>query len=202
MRSSKKLKNLDVRIRNHFFKKMIITFGLLLALAGNAAQANEESPSHKWELWTGPLVDFSKDLNAGQFSGNFFGGRAAIFPTIGYFFSDQIEGLFSPSFYMHGSGNYLGRVMFGASVNFSGDTHKNSYFGKVMIGFDDILDNKTSDEINFTLKYLTWSFSAGKRFELNPYVSYTPELNLTLIKESYSTISHFSIVALQFSLFF
>jgi hypothetical protein len=91
--------------------------------------------------------------------------------------------------------------MGGVCGNFLGETIGTSFFGKVLIGFDDIFDNRRSDTIHFTLKNFTWAASVGKRFEITPHFSISPELNFTMVLEDYSHINSLSIIPLQFSLF-
>ena len=168
-------------------------FGLLLVFS---------QPAHAWEFWTGSLADVTIGFQSKALTGGFLGDRNGISPTVGYPMSDRFEVLVAPSFNFHTAGNYIARIMTGASVDFLDGDLGGPYFIKGLLGFDDILDNRTSDYINFNLKTFIWTAAVGRRFELTPGWAFSPEVSFTMIFESYSAINSLSIVPLQFSLFY
>jgi hypothetical protein len=178
----------------------IRTLLALLLVFAVPAKADDNTHSPRWELWTGSMADYTETINANTRSGGFLGARAGVSPSVGYFLSDQYEILLAPSFNFHSAGSFVAQVMFGVGVNFLGKSISDAYFGKLMFGFSDILDNKTSDNINFTLKNYVWSISGGKRVEISPSFSYSPGVTFTFEHERHSVISSFSIIPLQFSL--
>ncbi len=166
------------------------------------ADESTQSTKPKWEFWTGALIDTTWTLNTKTISGGFFGNRTNLSPSIGYYLSERIELIIEPSFNFHTSGNYVAHFLGGICGNFDHDTLGHGYFGKALVGFDDMLDNRLSDDAHFTLKNLAWSLGAGKRFALSSNVTYAPELRFSVITEKYSNIKSFTLVPFQLTFLF
>jgi hypothetical protein len=163
-----------------------------------AADSKAPESAH-WEIWTGSLANYTSEISAGNYTANFLGRNSELTPTLGYLLSDHWEVLVGPSFGLHGSGSHLVSFMFGGAYNFLGQSIRDHFFVKFYFGFDDMLDNRISDHILFTLKNWSWSASVGKRFELTPSVTFAPEVSYKWIKDSYQPITSLSWVPLQFS---
>jgi hypothetical protein len=184
---------------------------LTFTLATEDAPTSEPAPppstseirteSARWELWSGSWIDASYHSSSNAYSGNILEGRPRLAPALGFWITDTFELLFSPGFYFHTAGNYLANAQLGIGWNGGGTSHHNDFFLQAWAGFDDALDNKTSDHPQWTLKYFTWSLALGKRFECTSSIAYSPEIAFKVIHETYSNILSFTVVPLQFSLF-
>lgn len=187
-----------------WLRKLLGWMSLATSIAFSLAPATRaDSAFPRFEVWTGPLVDFTIIANSRIFTVNFMGGRQGVLPTFGYRLNESFTAYFAPSFYLHSNGgNYIGKLMFGGGYNFSGDRATQAYYLKAFVGFDDLFDNVTSDSPRPTLKYFSWSFAAGKKFELTSDISFSPEINATFVKEDYSVVTFLSAIPVQFTLTF
>lgn len=161
--------------------------------------------AEKWEIWSGSLADFTTEFESQRFSVDLLGRFRGVAPTIGYYVSDSIELLMTLGFSFETIGSHSGEhdlyIMAGTAFNLLGSKLSDSFYAKLLLGFDDMFSNKVS-EVSFTLKNIAWSVGLGKRFELTSTINYSPEVNLKVTYEAQGKFSQLSIVPLQFSLVF
>ena len=186
-----------MRLGEKKFLRRLVCMMMGLWICG-LAQAADRS----FELWSGALADFSMNTDTKKMYGGFLGTRPTIAPSFSYFIRENLALSLSPAFNFHTAGNYYGRIMAGVIYHAGGESSSSSFFFKLFFGFDDIFDNRTSDQVHFTLKTVAWQFAAGKKFQIYSGVSYAPEIDFLIVMEKFAPLHSLSFIPLQFTVLF
>jgi len=171
------------------------------------------SSTASWEVWTGSLLDYTwyNPGVPGASTDSFFdiaGNPTSLKPSVGYIIGDSgLEIKVSPSYILTSiggtngvtAGNFLLLGGLNYSFSFQGQNFQNSWFIEFLAGANRASNGQTAATT------FAWSAGLGRRIQLTDSITWNPEFEVLGISSDvsgYSTAMFYSIIPVQFGLFF